>query len=188
MRATVVAAVLSREGDAVSTVSGRIVRRVSRRILATSGHCDPSPGFAERQISLHSSRHRNSAVVRPESVRCHRSVRATRSRDSRYGARYLAAILVGGDQVGSSLVCELDPCLPLRRVVMRSGLSLPNRIARISGFNGCGVTGAAAIAAIDCAAVSACCCDPAVLNREVGAPRPHTPVLGPAACSMGRSK
>jgi hypothetical protein len=32
-----------------------------------------------------------------------------RSRVSRYGARYFAAIFVGGDQVGVSVISELNP-------------------------------------------------------------------------------
>ena len=44
--------------------------------------------------------------------RSHRS--AARSRDSRYGARYLATILAGGEDVGASLTSELEPCPPVR--------------------------------------------------------------------------
>jgi len=36
---------------------------------------------------------------------------------SRYGARYLAAILAGGDQVGWSVNCELYPCPPVIRAL-----------------------------------------------------------------------
>jgi hypothetical protein len=42
-----------------------------------------------------------------------RQPRAARSRDSRYGARYLATIFVGGDQLGVSLISEVDPCPPV---------------------------------------------------------------------------
>ena len=36
----------------------------------------------------------------------------SRSSVSRYGARYFAAIFVGGDQVGVSVISELNPCPP----------------------------------------------------------------------------
>jgi hypothetical protein len=37
----------------------------------------------------------------------------TRSRASRYGARYLAAIFVAGDHVGVSLISEPEPWPPV---------------------------------------------------------------------------
>jgi hypothetical protein len=53
--------------------------------------------------------------------------------DSRYGARYFAAILAGGDQLGASLISESEPCPPVRRALRYSSSPAPSRIARISG-------------------------------------------------------
>lgn len=52
---------------------------------------------------------------------------AARSRDSRYGARYFAAVLVGGNQVGFSLISELDPCSPVMCALRYRGLRPPKR-------------------------------------------------------------
>ena len=43
---------------------------------------------------------------------CH-GIGLVESRSCRYGARYLAAILFGGDHVGVSVISELNPCPPV---------------------------------------------------------------------------
>ena len=47
---------------------------------------------------------------------------------ARHGARYLAAILLGGDQVGVSLISELNPCPPVMWAVRYRGSPLVSKM------------------------------------------------------------
>jgi hypothetical protein len=63
----------------------------------------------------------------------HAVLAATRPRCSRNGARYLASILPVADQLGVSLISELDPCPPVMWALRYFGLSRLISTARMMG-------------------------------------------------------
>ena len=81
-------------------------------------------------------------------------------------------LLSGGDQVGVSVISELNPCPPVIFAVRYIGLPSVSSMPWITGLNGSGVTVAPASAAIDCAATSACWepSPPCLIGKSIASP------------------
>ena len=99
------------------------LRRGVELPYASTGGCksrEAEPDGRERAVDV--------GGVRPHQVRA-----VSWSRASRYGARYFAAILLGGDQVDSSVISELNPCPPVICAVRYRGLLSVSSMPRITG-------------------------------------------------------